>query len=625
MIGKNGKKMSNNEKLEKNTIIFLDDSTNFSEINSLIKSNSLQIITFDYQSHQNLENLNMNHIVSETFLNTHEQEEIQNSCYILSKWFNEKKIKEYVEHDGINLGSLSYIEFFVFLIPFLKKFVEIRNITTKNPDSKFLASGILFNILKQFTSNVKSIDTNSSENFIYDNINFETNLFKINISKNNFLKIKKIFEKFLSLFLSTKPSLSKNSIFLVEFNTILYEKLFFKISDQNQNPIFIGTRRPAIWNQKSYSIIKNSNTHIATYSEISSELQQNIENELTHFKQKWDSFLSKNDFLNDYFSFDGISFWDSLKPYFVKLYSSRINESIKIIELTKNHFNKLNPKAVLILSESGTTEQIVISIAKRNHIPIILLQHGVGAFDSKMSDVINEFTGSMPINSNKFIVWGNAMKNYSIQFGIPEKKIEVLGSIAHEKLFEQSSNQNNSSDYILLNPEYPGQTNVKDYDVKVNQEYEDALRHVCKIAVKLDKKLIIKIKPHIPERNATKIANEVDPSIKVMKSGDMTELVKNCSIFVTFGMTSAMLDAAYFKKPVIRVRMREWWGAPDTIRPHSALSIKLNDFENTVTKLLSDSDYSNNEIKDRKKFLDDCLSNGDSVHEKIGKFLKSID
>ena len=615
--------MSKTENLKKNSILFLDNFNKLSDLNSFGELNSLKIITFDYQTHKKLEKLSIPHLISDTFLDSKEKEKIQNNSYIYSKWFDEVKIKEHIEYNGVNLGSLSYIEFFIFLIPFLKKFVEVKNIVTLNPNSTFLASGMLLNILKFFSDNFQLINSFESENFAYDKINFETNFLKIKLSRNTFLKIKNISEKIISIFLLNNLKSNKNSIFLVEFNTILYEKLLFEIFKQDLNPIYLGNRRPAIWNLTSYSVIKNSHTQIASFFNISSNTKKIIDLELQGIQKKWDMLLSNDDLWNNFFTYDGISFWNLLKPSFIKLHYSRNQEYIKIIELSKIYFEKFQPKFVLILSESGTTEQIMISLAKKFQIPIILLQHGVAAFDSKHSDIINEFTGSMPIKSNKFFVWGNAMKKYCIQFGIPENKIEVLGSIAHENLFQTSLVQN-SSDYILLNPEYPGQTNVKDYDVNVNQEYEDALRNVCKITKKLNKKLIIKIKPHIPERDATKIAHEVDPSIKILKTGNMAELIKHCSIFVTFGITSAMLDAAYFQKPVIRIRMREWWDSPDTLRPQSAISIYLNEFEDTVKKLFYNNQYFNESINNGKKFLDDCLSNNDSVH-KLGTFLTKFD
>ena len=447
-------------------ILLLDNSIELSKIESIPTLNNLKIITFDYLSHKNLEQLSINHIISDTFLDDKEKEKIQNNSYLYSKWYDESKIKEFIEFDGINLGKLSYIEFFVFLIPFVKKFVEIKKIFEQYRHSKFLASRIIANIIQEFTDNIELIDNdNHDENFIYDNINFETNMFKIKLSKKNFSKLKKIFEQMMTFFLPNQQISSQNSVFLVEFNTILYQKLFFQIFADKQTPVYLGTRRPAIWNTASYSTIKKSHTQIASFSKISTKTQKIIDSKTNEMQNKWNKLLSEDHYLNGFFSYDDVSFWSILKPYFSKLYDSRNKESIKIIELIKNHFEIFKPKSVLVLSESGTTEQIIISLAKKLHIPIILFQHGVGAFDSKKSDIINEFTGSMPIESDKFIIWGNAMKKYSLQFGIPENKIHVLGSIAHEKVFQNRFVENVSSDYVLLNPEYPGQTNVNDYDV----------------------------------------------------------------------------------------------------------------------------------------------------------------
>jgi len=626
MIGTNGKKMSERYEQNGNNILLIDSSTDLSQIKSITKTNNLKIITFDYQTHKNLEKLSINHIISDIFLDDKEKEKIQNRSYLYSQWYNESQIKEFVEYDGINLGSLSYIEFFVFMIPFLKKFVEIKKIFKQYEDSKFLASGLILNMIKEFTDNIQLLKNhNSDEDFIYDKVNFETNSFKIKLSKNNFLKLQKIFEKTTSIFLRNHNSLLENSIFLVEFNTILYQKLFLEIFDTKQNPVYLGVRRPPIWNKLSYSIIKKSHTQIASFSNISLQTKRIIDDKTKEIQNNWNSLLSHDDLLSNFFSYDGLSFWSLLKSYFTKLHDSRIKESIPIIEIAKNHFQKFKPKSILILSESGTTEQIIISLANKFHISTVLLQHGVGTFDSKKSDIINEFTGSMPIKSNKFVVWGDAMNKYCNQFGIPENKIHVLGSIAHEKIFENSLTENNSSDYVLLNPEPPGQTNINDYDVKTNQEYEDALRDVCKTIINLNKKLIIKIKPHIPERHETEIAKEVDASIKVIKSGDMSELVKRCSVFVTFGITSAMLDAAHFQKPIIRIRMREWWDSPDTLRPNSAISVYLDKFEITLKKLFSDNEYFHKTIENGNKFLDDCLINPNTVSDKIGSFLKVVE
>lgn len=614
-------KMPKDHKDNNHLIVLIDNNSDFSSFKSSLNERTI-LITFDYQSHKNLENLSYKHIVSDTFLETSQKNILQNHLYRFSKWYTAPQFKDRLYFENVNLGSLPYIEFFVFLIPFLKKFVEIKKIFQNNPDSTFLASGLLSNMIKQFTTNVKtSKSIHDEKNFLYDEVNFETNSFKIKLSKKNFSRLRNVFEKTISIFLPNNPN-SENSVFLVEFNTILYEKLFHQISNSNFSPVYLGTRRPAIWNKSSYSIIKNSKTQVASFSNIPDELKKIIDDEYSKFDQNWLSLLECEDIFENFFTYDNVSFWNVLKPYFIKLFNARIKEAISIIEITKQHFTNFQPKSVLLLSESGFTEQIVSSIAAKLGIPVTLFQHGVASFDSPSSNVINEFTGSMPIVSDKFVVWGEAMKNYSLQFGIDENKINVLGSISHEKLFDIFP-ENVSSDYILLAPEPPGQINIRDYDVSVNQEYEDALKQICKTAVKKNKKLIIKLKPHILELNEIQIAHSVDPSIQVLKTGDMSNLVKNCSVFITFGITSAMLDASYYQKPIIRIRMREWWDSPDSMRPPSGISVFIDDFEKTLNRLFSDDDFLHQELKNRKIFLNNCLSNQNSVSQQIKSFLMS--
>ena len=623
IIGINGKKML--KESENNSLLLIDSSVDFSVVKSFIKKNpSIEIISFDYKSHIILKNENIQHKISDTFLNIDERSELQKSIFKFSKWYNEPSIKQILEYDKINIGKLSYIELFSFLIPFLKYFFEINKISKQYPNSKFYASNFIFNIFlnSELKSNISLFKTKFDNfDFLYDSTNLQTNFLNIKLSKNFYRKFKNFSENMLNQFSRINKKLLPNSIFLVEFNTILYQNLLFGLHKNKLNSVYFGMRRPSIWNSKSYSIINESRSHIASESGIlTTELKKIIQNNTNEIRLKLKELFQNDMFFNSFFYYSDVSFWPSLKPFFEKLYLSRIDDLIKTIHIAKEYLKKSNPKFILILSESGTTEQIMISLAKNYKIPTILLQHGLGAYDSKKSDIINDFTGSMPILSDKFFVWGESMKKYALNFGIPNEKIFLAGSCAHDNLFTNSLNQS-SQDYILFSPESPSNNHIDEYTVQIHQEYEDILKKVCKLSTKLNKKLIIKLHPHIPELDEVKIAKSINTDIEIIKQGDISSLIPACSLFITSGITSAMIDAAYLKKPIIRIRAREWWGDIDTLRTNSSIPVSINNLEVIVNQIFSDPIFYENMIESGNNFVNDCLSNQGIASKTISNLL----
>ena len=123
---------------------------------------------------------------------------IQNNALSLSDWYIENEIKEYISYKGVNLGSLIQGEFINTLVNFLKRFLECSNIIKKyNSDTIFFSSGIIFEIMKQFSVNVKKISNVHDEKLFFplDSLKIKTSIgiknysTEINISQNIFKKL----------------------------------------------------------------------------------------------------------------------------------------------------------------------------------------------------------------------------------------------------------------------------------------------------------------------------------------------------------------------------------------------------------------------------------------------------
>jgi len=624
MIFQNGKTMSQND--QSKIIALIDSNTNINTIKNYHKKHpKLKIITFDFESHNLLTKNEILHDLSDNYIENKDLELIQKNSYHFSKWYEIPNLEKQLSYKGINLGKLFYSEFFIFLLPFLKKFLEIQRICEKYSNHEFIANGLLFEILKKFTKSISFIASKSNlkQEFFSDSFEFQNKLLKIKISKQNYFKVKKLLERITSKL--TNPRRNTNfDILLVEFNTALYSNLFQELFNENLHIAYFGLKRPAIWNKNSLSIIRKSKCKVIISQEIFDNLiRTKIEDGIKQTKSKIQSIFRNDEIFESFFSLNKKSFWEVMKPYFLKIHINGIIESIQEIELTYSMLEKYRPKLILVLSESSKTDQIIINQTKQLNIPVMMVQHGLG-YDAPEGHQWNEFTGSLPKESMKFIVWGKAMERYAKEYKIPMKKIQNLGSIAHDDVFKKLTSSIPKNEYILLAAEGPRHTHVNDYTVKINEEYEKLIKKICKIIHNRKIKLIIKLHPYEKEKNESKIAKKIDPSIKVLKKGNMVSLVKNCQLLITMSITTAILDAFILGKPVVRIKFREWMGNPDKLREQSSISSTIDDFDTILDKISNDETFKQKIISDGKKFVDDCLSFQGKSAKEIANFLKNF-
>jgi hypothetical protein len=615
---------------KKTKMIFVDTEIDFKELQKISKIDpSIILITFDYNSHKLLQKMNISHELSENFLNDNDFENIQHQAYYFSNWAKQCASKNLLNYKYVNVGNLFYIEFFVFILPIIKKLFEIKKIHQIYADNNYYASGLLFDITKIFLNDVILFSKKEKieRKFIYDTVDIGPDFLKIKLPKNYYNKIKKISENFFETFFNVNKNFNKNGIMLIEFNTIRYESLFQSIHNNNLKSIYFGIRRPAIWNYKSYSIIKNSHTKIISNLIHDTELQQTINKGVLKMNENYEILL-KQDILKNYFQFENKSFWNVIEPYFDKLWKNRIKSSIYDIENSYKILKTTQPKSILLLSESGYTEQIILSLAKEIGIHTFLLHHGM-FHDTDKGHEWNKFSGSISINSDKFFVWGNSMKKYARHYKIPDSKIISVGTPVHDSLFNSKFDDiKTDKDTVLLIAQGPGiHLHSKDYSIKAYDDYYNSIKIICKSVLKLKKNLIIKLHPYENISNEKQIAHEISPKIIVTDKGDPLSLIKSCNAFVIIGtsLSTAILEAHIFRKPVIRVNYGEWMDKPDKLRVSSCHSIDPQDFFEVLKRTIYEKEYRNKLISIGEKFLEDYLVNPGDSSNKIASYLDHID
>ena len=622
MIGINGQNIMLNKPSDILKIVLFDSSCNLKELEQDIEDKSYLVITFDYESHQLLNKNNIKHEISDSYLNRIELETIQKKSYELVDWFKEEKPNE-LEYKGVNVGSLMRVEFNYFLVPFLKNFVAIIKIYQKYSSAEFSASIPLHEIVKTLTNNVKKLNENSAtkEEFYYDSVSIPLKIknhsFSFKLSKNRFLKLKNISEKSIHrLFGPKKLHTNKKSILLVEFDPVRYRH-FLSAAKNASSIMLYNRRRPTIWNSNSYNSIKKSNCKIVTlYDLMNKNLEINIKNAETSVANKISSALANADFLEGYFSIYSHSFWEIIEKKFKNLLKKRFLDSIKEIEIASELLEKYQFSSIAVWSEIGSTEQIIIKLAKKHAIPVVLFQHGL-FFDDELegTNQMNKFHGVFPIDSDEIIVWGAIEKNHQLKNGIREEKIQVLGNPYYDRI-QNISNPKNK--HILLATSGPVIENSIDLTIETIEKNQSTIKKICEVVTNLQKNLVIKLHPSPDEFDPTSLARKINHGIKVHKTGEILKLIEDCDVFVVIDISTVILDAQLLGKPVICVQVKDsGYGTPSVLTSNSCLIADKDNFQEILMRVLTDSKYKQEAVERGYNYAKSYLVNVGCTSEKI--------
>lgn len=621
--------MEENLALKQNSIIVLFDSnSNIEELKKILHRNPL-IISFDYETHQILEKNNIMHQISDDFVTRDDLVQIQNKCYDLVKWYETNPQSSLIEYEGVNLGSTIEVELNYFLVSFVKSFVEIAKIFAKNSYNAFIVSTKFYETISLFTNSVTKLETQTTDNqdFYYDSVNTSLKIrghnFNLHLSKSQFDKLKKLFEIMLDLLFNPKK-INNKTVLLVEFNTISYKKIFETLPNIDLNLISYNRRRPIIWNLETFSIIRKSGCRIVTdHSLMDANTENKIKNIIQHMELNIKSIWSNDTFYMSFFSIDGISFWKILKPILMDLFNKRAIQAISEIEMTKNLLKKYKFNAILVWSEIGSTERIVVKLAKRFGIPIVLLQHGL-FYDSNSDGAyrMNKFQGVFPVCADKYAVWGRIEEKHQLQHDPSNKKLEVLGSPLHDNILSVSESK--YQDYILLATSGPVKENALDLTVDTIEKNKQVIKKICEVVSKMNKNLIIKLHPSPDEFDPSEMVRKIDPKITVLKTDNIASLIKSCQIFIMIDASTVILDAHLLRKPVISVLVKDSdYGIP-TVLQNSCVTTDVENFENVFTSVLNDEIFRKTLINKGTNYVNEYLINQGTASEKLLNFLHAI-
>ena len=623
--------MNNNSK----SIILFDSVSDYDDLDETVSKNKSKIISFNYDTHKILKDKKIHHEISDNYLSKKDLRTIQKTAYSVSEWFNVDVISKYIYYNGVNLGSLIQDELINILVNYIKKVLELFKISKEFTNSTFIGSHTCCKIMKNFSKKINEFKNSNTENlqpFPLDSIKIKMKIgtknhsMEFGISKNLFKKLKSVSEKSSKFLLSKNNSIGETSknILIVEFNPIQYQSFFEQMPDSKLNFLIYNRRRPAFWNFQSYNLIKRSGCLAETENSLlDAKLKKIILNGKRQIEIKISDLFSKESFFKSFFSLEEISFWPTFKEFFQEYFRKRALEFIQEVELTKKLMEKYDFSSILILSEAGLHERIALQLAYQKQIPVCLVQHGIN-YNTKESYDMNVAKGALPIKSDYYLCWGRISGEYSKKMEIKSEKVHPIGSAVFDGVtFDEQ--KCSKKDHVLLATGSPTKEHASDLTVEIIEKNMDAVKKICQVVTKYNKKLIIKTHPSPDEFDPSFIAKQVNPEIKVIKEGKISPLIQSCDLLIINDLTSPILDAYILKKPVISFRVTDnGWGIPTAFKNNSCIVTDLEKFDDDLKNVLNNESVRNQLITDGEKSSKEYLAYQNNGSNKLITFLEEL-
>jgi len=612
-------------------ILFVDINSNFNQIKKKLNQNkNILIISFDYKSHKKLNDEKLEHQISDEFINDIECSHIQDYVYRFTYWFNENEFSNFLMHKGVNIGRLHKDELLNFFVRFLKKFKEVENIFIQNQETVFFADNELYKIINFFTKSCVKIDDANEKSYAFPHeeikigLKIGKNQKNIFINRNKYLKLKKFLDQLINNFLKpTKLQENKLNILFVEYNTDRFKKLFLKSKEHNSQIFFYGRKRPPFWNFSTLKTIINSKCKIITEEFIYDQTTEtNYLNANKQMKNQISELWKKQNIFNKFFTFEETTIFKLIKPVLIELIENRLTNTIKEIELAHRMFEKIQINYSVVINEAGFYEQIISALSKKFNVNCIHMQEGYH-WDTKEVNQNLESQGVYLHDAQKLLVWGDIDRKLAIEnAAIPSKKIAIIGAPRYDDLFSSKSNK---GDYILLaSSADPQPEEVEGLRVQKIEKYLSDIQEICKTVSELKEKLIVKLHPSPTQlTNLDELANKIDPKIRILSSGDITDLLPNAKALICIGISSTMIEAIILGKPVIFIPGIDYnWKNPSVVELNGCLTSNIKNIKDDLLKILQNEKFCSEIQNLSNNYLKKLIDFQGCSSEKFYEFLK---
>ena len=143
--------------------------------------------------------------------------------------------------------------------------------------------------------------------------------------------------------------------------------------------------------------------------------------------------LLSNPSFQEFFTFNGINFWQKIQSEFYKLnYLPYLPSYLNLILSLDKFFTKQRPKIIFLPYEKGSYGIIMTMVCKKLGIKIIAIEHGafhiIEHIDYSYTNLQNkENIYGLPL-PDLTLVWGNAVKQFLMNKGYRENQLDIFGN-----------------------------------------------------------------------------------------------------------------------------------------------------------------------------------------------------
>jgi len=641
MTGKNGNQVnlvSNSSKV----LVLLDSTFQYSKAD--IKKDHAKIIAFDVPTHHNLSSLDISHSLSDDYLKRAEREELYDFVISMYNWYTNVPESKDLEFDGVNLLSLmSPLEFHEYFLSNLITFFSIKNIIEQEKPHEIFLTGRLSKFLDSFFDK-KHITVLNDPNLIYDKggqdkgftadqIELRFNVFSkpvsMYISKKTYSKLKNIYENTICSFFNLwfNPHKQEKGVLLLEFNPAVYNELLTNLNSTGKPIILLNRRRSAIWNKESLKILKKcTNCKILNDKKF---LNSNDKSNLSELKKRYhlnlQNLWQNEKLFQRLFSKSGISFWHIVKKKMINLHYNRLDEYLEYLFTSKKALESLNLDSIVMLNETGETENAVLKINK-SKISTFLLQHAFARFVPDFLDEQWRYEDQRMVSfqSDKFLIWGKTDFEFFSKFGIREDKLIITGSPRHDS-FSIEHGLSSSKKLILLTlTPITDRTGLADINLAI--KYEKLLKKLLDF-IKQSNNIDIIIKLHPGENwHNSSLVNFFQKNyhnIPVYQTRSPKGLIQSSDLVINinneiYDHSTIMLEAMVLQKPVLQISLDNQFQNSDydSGNPILALSYEA-DWEKYIKKILFEKNFSEQMILNSNIHLKNFLSFQDNASKKV--------
>ncbi len=622
------------------TVLIVEEIDDVNKIQNIISRSDPKIFSLNYVTHVSLEKHKISHSVGELYLSDADYDIIDRFIIDTTlNWYKNELLEKAIIFDGINLASSLEMEFIQYFSKIYLSILTIKRIIeTEKPKHVFCLTHIN-DFIKRYCQEkriqVTDIEKKINQSLILDKINIKVDLLSIpisiHISRQTFLKIKKIEETLINRIFRFNPHLNpqKDSILLLDFNPTMYGDLIKELSLSKSQIVLLNQRRPAVWNWKSLQQIRATKCKIIHLHNFEQKIQKTLEKELKTFDKKMNEVWSSDKILEHVFSVDGISFWHSIKHSFMEICTSRFKESIRRILLSNELFKTLRVSVILEWAETAQEEKDILQVAKKFGIKSVLLQHAMYP-TTKILEPFGRFLSyfSYPTISDKQAIWGNIMKQYAIEHGYKQDALLVTGSPRHDHFFNSKVDPANEATVILATSGATGIT-AKYSTTLARLNYDKFTRETIRAIKKItNKKIIVKIAPHqehVGIANVIDMIKEIDPNITIIINANITELISSCDALITFNNSTIALESLILGKPTASIQTEEWLSQEEIVKSGAILSINdITKIEDGLSKLITDQKFRQKLQDDAKTFVQQYLANGGNASKTLREKLENL-